>query len=714
MSQSHRNGRHDATRVSTHVWESSPLTGKQLNAIASLVKMTSERLVPTHIASEEEGRDRQVGKPTYDSEVLDVHSAHQFHQWYTDIESRRKVEADERFRCHLDALDQYIKMCDVLLESADRSQEAFISLKDNYMSIVGRRQALQDECSQLASEKKRLLQFVQVLNEKLEHFEELEIIVQSFPGGLSKVDKDGLIPMLKRLDDCSSFINAHPQYTAYSTYSVKCSQLRSRALSGVRSHVFATLRTAVNLVRQHRVEEKTSTDNSGSPSEGLITPVFYVKFRSAISSLRPLMVEIDSRARLGGVTASKKEYAQVMSDCRTTYCEQRTALVLDFVKLRISDYSTEVSLPAFIRASCSYFLQVCRAERELFEGAFPLESSDVVPTLWTLMEPMGAALHDAIRPRYIALNDVYILAELVDLLVEEIMEEQLGKHGETGDVMRPFVQALLGDIRERLVFRAQSFIKEEVENYRPSDADLDYPGKLEHTSTAAMQDNIATGANVLPEDHADQSLQPITGHSKSGRSHQSWYPPLQSTLSCLAVLYRSLDSRTFSGLAQEAVQICSESILTASRTIMSRTSSFDGQLFAIKHLLVLREQISPFESDLAAHSVPTRELDFSHLRGQMRRMLAGELSLFSTSPDANALIVLAAKGAPRLVESTVDSQRELERHLKVACEAYIMVRPRSTTIILPQTLPITLLRQLTIFPIYHLTIPSGDLSSCRP
>ena len=116
------------------------------------------------------------------------------------------------------------------------------------------------------------------------------------------------------------------------------------------------------------------------------------------------------------------------------------------------------------------------------------------------------------------------------------------------------------------------------------------------------------------------------------------------------------------------------------RMIMSRRSNFDGQLFAIKHLLVLREQISPFESDLAAHSVPVRELDFSHLRGQMRRMLAGELSLFSTSPDANALIVLAAKGAPRLVESTVDSQRELERHLKVACEAYIMVRHLSAVV----------------------------------
>ena len=204
------------------------------------------------------GRDRQVGKPTYDSEVLDVHSAHQFHQWYTDIESRRKVEADERFRCHLDALDQYIKMCDVLLESADRSQEAFISLKDNYMSIVGRRQALQDECSQLASEKKRLLQFVQVLNEKLEHFEELEIIVQSFPGGLSKVDKDGLIPMLKRLDDCCSFIDAHPQYTAYSTYSVKCLQLqKSRAL---RSQITCLCHSS------HSREPRSPTPRRGKPA----------------------------------------------------------------------------------------------------------------------------------------------------------------------------------------------------------------------------------------------------------------------------------------------------------------------------------------------------------------------------------------------------------------------------------------------------------------
>lgn len=230
----------------------------------------------------------------------------------------------------------------------------------------------------------------------------------------------------------------------------------------------------------------------------------------------------------------------------------------------------------------------------------------------------------------------------------QILEEQLDRHGDAGRLLRPFVETVLADVRERLIFRAQTFIKTEVENYRLTDDDLDYPAKLNCVSLS--------GTTSVAND-----------------KRQQWFPPLENTLSCLAILYRSLDARTFSGLAQDAVHVCSDSIQQASRHIMNQSSDVDGQLFAIKHLLVLREQISPFEPDLAAHSVPVRELDFSHVRGQMSRMLAGDLSFFSTTSDANGLLSLAASGAPRVVESTLDSRRELERHLKIACETYIMV-----------------------------------------
>ena len=77
----------------------------------------------------------------------------------------------------------------------------------------------------------------------------------------------------------------------------------------------------------------------------------------------------------------------------------------------------------------------------------------------------------------------------------------------------------------------------------------------------------------------------------------------------------------------------------------------DGQLFAIKQLLVLREQIAPFEADF---SVTEKDLDFSHMRDHLRAILAGRASLFALSSQ-NAMVQLMARGAPRILESQARS-----------------------------------------------------------
>ncbi|KAK6126702.1 hypothetical protein DH2020_039559 [Rehmannia glutinosa] len=543
-------------------WEqNAPLTEQQQAAIVALSHAVAERPFPPNLHS-----------TTEDSGAIEavLVNTNQFYKWFTDLEAAMKSEVDETL-------------------------ELFNELQLQHQTVATKTKTLHDACDRLLIEKQRLIEFAESLRAKLNYFDELENVATSFYSPSMNVAHENFLPLLKRLDDCISYVESNPQYAECNVYLVKFRQLQSRALGMIRSHVLSVLK---NTSSQVQAAIRSSAGNKASVSEGVEASVIYVRFKAAANELKPVLVEIESRK-------PRKEYVQILTECHKLYCEQRLSLVRGIVHQRISEFAKKEALPSLTRSGCAYLMQqntIGYLDDFVFiTFSLPIPVSykyysEDVSSLAPLIDPLCTYLYDTLRPKLIHEANLDILCELVDILKVEVLAEQIA-------------------------------------NYLPLDEDLDYPAKLEQS---AETDSEASSS------------------AQSSDVSRTWYPPLEKTITCLSKLYRCLEPAVFTGLAQKA-----------SKLITKRSSTMDGQLFLIKFLLILREQIAPFDIEF---SVTHKELDFSHLLEHLRRILRGQASLFDWSRSTS----LARTLSPRVLESQIDAKKELEKSLKATCEEFIM------------------------------------------
>nr|CAD1827297.1 unnamed protein product [Ananas comosus var. bracteatus] len=404
-------------------WEqNAPLTDQQKAAILALSHAVAERPFPPNLVISEGdlGEERRVigfDRRFYFRKGREIDAVlvntHQFYKWFTELESAMKSETEEKYRFYVNTLMERIQICDGILQQVDDTLNLFSELQSLHQSVATKTKTLHDACDRLLMEKQRLIEFADALRSKLNYFDELENV---------------------------RYVESNPQYAESAVYLVKFRQLQSRALGMIRSHVVSVLKGASSQVQ---AAIRSSGSSKTAVPEGVEASVIYVRFKAAASELKPVLGEIESRS-------SRKEYAQILSECHKLYCEQDYTCI---VQQRISEFAKKEALPSLTRSGCAYLMEVCQFEHQLFDYFFPSSSSDVT-NMAPLIDPLCTYLYDTLRPKLIHEANLDSLCELVDIVKVEVLGEQLSRRGESVAGLHPTLQRILADIHERLTFCA--------------------------------------------------------------------------------------------------------------------------------------------------------------------------------------------------------------------------------------------------------------------
>jgi hypothetical protein len=96
-----------------------------------------------------------------------------------------------------------------------------------------------------------------------------------------------------------------------------------------------------------------------------------------------------------------------------------------------------------------------------------------------------------------------------------------------------------------------------------------------------------------------QSMSQIFQKVASLQQQDTWYPPVRRTVWVLSQLRDFVKPAIFEDIAQEALEVCRLSLISASDLLRTQQGkALDGHLFLVRHLLILKEVLSSLELDL--------------------------------------------------------------------------------------------------------------------
>uniref|UniRef100_A0A8C2ZWC6 Conserved oligomeric Golgi complex subunit 3 n=1 Tax=Cyclopterus lumpus TaxID=8103 RepID=A0A8C2ZWC6_CYCLU len=653
-----------------------PLTEKQMDAVLEIRAAAETLSVPSELPIEDlcslSSRTLQspflatVPASTEDVllkgfQMLDmgndrIETAQQFFAWFAKLQANMDQDDNSKYRKTRDDLNCYQEQCDAILKDVCAALEHLDSLQKQYLFVSNKTGTLHEACEQLLKEQSELVDLAESIQQKLSYFNELENINTKLNSPTLSVNSDSFIPMLSKLDDCIEYVSSHPNFKDYPVYLAKFKQCLSKARHFMKIHIVNTL--------QHLTSQLTKRTFSST---------FLLFFQSLIE-------QIEQRAE------KIPEYHQLLDEVHQCYLDQRELLLSPSITSTITDLTNQNIKDhcALVRSGCAFMVHVCQDEHQLYYEFF----SKPTPKLDELLEKLCLSLYDVLRPLIIHIVHLETLSELCSILKNEMLEDHVHNNATQLGAFDAVVKQMLEDVQERLVYRTHIYIQTDITGYNPAPGDLAYPEKLEMMERIAQSLKEEQMKQMSQESmFSDVQLEDPDGRRNSSVEasrlqpsispadlHGMWYPTVRRTLVCLSKLYRCIDRAVFQGLSQEALSACIQSLLKASDIILKNKTQIDGQLFLIKHLLIVREQIAPFHTDFAIKEI---SLDLKKMRDAAFKILNPKaVPKFFRLNSHNAILEFLLEGTPEIKEHYIDSKKDVDRHLKFSCEQFIQQQTR--------------------------------------
>ncbi|KAL6301269.1 Sec34-like family-domain-containing protein [Sparassis latifolia] len=694
--------------ISVEEWEAkAPLSDPEARSV-NLVKKASERSsLPSKSSVDESASSSRPSTPTVRNKLAfgsrpstpnpltasrsqpsHLHALHpkqpiqtpqQYYDWFALIDRSVTHSQEAHFRAHLAGVAEHLDTCDGLVQRIDEVDQALETMLQEWRSVEDGGKSLKDACEQLLEERDRLISMMEAIGERLDYFQELEHATRMLNSpGDSLVLQTDFLYMVERVDICIDYLKTHRHFREAEIYLLRFQQCMTRAMTLIKMYFVGSLRALTQDVSRRMSEKAWQKQHDVSATAQM--HLLYTRFNSVSSQLAPLLAELERRAQV-----HPEELSALLSECHTAYFAARKSLLVGRLVEEIRGLDpTRTELVELTRAGCSYLKQLCTDEFNLFRSFFNSGEEQ----LYQYLENLCDYLYDDLRPRILHEPRLTALCEvctvLQALMVLDVPLPEGDSDEETDELLldlehRPrrkklglrmlhishLLEMVLQDAQTRLFFKAQAVIQSDVRYYVSKPEDLAYPDKL-----VAARKPVSNMEGGTVEKESVSELFKL----KSMDKQDTWYPTLRTTVWVLSQLHEFVKPAIFDDIAQEAVTLCRQSLVSASETLRSKhvppsstqstlspsAVTLDSHLFLVRHLLILKEIVQSL--DLEQRS-PDKLLDFSAVTDTLASMLERTSALLPTA-------LFASLGMPR-DENMSDIQQGIDQELKRACEDVI-------------------------------------------